>query len=81
MKNYFDILAYKELVELERSRSGKIAEFDENFLKLLEYRASISDQIGYNRKTEYFLLIPYEFRLQFLEMHRNDSKKARIILE
>ena len=63
---------------------------DENYLELLSYKLSVAEQIYYNRKKDYFLLIheylsrvitPYKFRSKFLQMKREDSKKATIILE
>ena len=59
-------------------------------MELLNYRASIEEQITYDRKKDYFLLInkylsqfitPSEFRLQYLKMEEEDSKKATIILQ
>lgn len=60
------------------------------YLELLTYRASIAEQITYDRKNDYFLLIhnyltrsilPSEFRAQFLQMEKEDSEKAYIIFE
>jgi len=88
MEKHFNLSLYKELLKLEES--GKISFLDENSLELLSYKASVKQQICYNRKKDYFLLIhqylsrvipPYEFRSKFLEMEREDSKKAAIILE
>jgi hypothetical protein len=85
MKKHFNLSRYKELLKLEES--GKISFLD---LELLSYRASVEEQISYNRKKDYFLLIhkyltrlilPSEFRVQFLQMEREDSKKATILLE
>ena len=85
IKKHFNLLRYKELLQLEES--GKISFLD---LELVTYKASISEQIHYNRKKDYFLLIheylsrvitPYKFRSKFLQMKREDSKKATIILE
>jgi hypothetical protein len=56
----------------------------------LSYKSSVAEQIYCNRKKDYFLLIheylsrvipPYEFRFKFLQMEREDSKKATIILK
>ena len=56
----------------------------------MSYKSSVAEQIYCNRQKDYFLLIhdylsrvipPYEFRSKFLQMKREDSKKATIILE
>ena len=56
----------------------------------MSYRASVAEQISYNRKKDYFILIdeylsriitPYEFRFRFLKMENEDSEKSTIILE
>ena len=88
MEKHFNLSRYKELLKLEES--GKISFLDENYFELLSYKASVEEQISYNRKKDYFLLIheylsrvisPYEFRSKFLQMEKEDSKKATIILE
>ena len=59
-------------------------------LELLSLKASVEQQMCYNRKKDYFSLIdkylsqiisPYEFRSKFLQMEKEDSEKASIILE
>lgn len=49
------------------------------YLGLLNYQASVEQQITYNRKNDYFLLInkylnqlitPSEFQIEFLEMEK-----------
>jgi len=88
MEKHFNLSRYKEFLKLEES--GKISFLDENYLELLSSNASVVEQINYNRKKDYFLLIheylsrvipPYEFRSKFLQMEREDSKKATILLE
>ena len=85
MEKQFNLSRYKELLQLKES--GKISFLD---LELLRYRASVGQQFNYNRKKDYFILIheylsqiitPYEFRSKFLEMQKDDSAKATIILE
>ena len=89
-KNYFNFPRYKELVKFEASDKNLYSLLDEKNLELLTYRASVTNQINYDRKKDYFLLIhkyltrlilPYEFRGQFLQMEKEDSKKAARILE
>ena len=88
MKKHFNLSGYKELLKFEGS--GKNSFFNENNLELLSYRASVTRQIKYDRKKDYFLLIhkyltrlilPSEFRVQFLQMEKEDAKKAAIILK
>ena len=88
MEKHLNLSRYKELLKLEES--GKMEVFNENFLELLTYTASVVEQIKYNRKNDYFLLIhqylsrvipPYEFRVQFLQMEKEDSNKGAILLE
>lgn len=88
MKKKFNLSAYKELLELRDS--GKIVFLDKNSLELLNYRASISRQILYDRKADYFLLIHeyltrvitiYEFQSKLVEIEKEASRKATIILE
>lgn len=85
---YFNLSAYKKLLKFEDS--GKNSLLDKKNLELLTYRASVTQQIIYNRKNHYFLLIhqyltrsilPSEFRVQFLQIEKEDSKKAAIILK
>jgi len=88
MEKHFNLSRYKELLKLKES--GEISFLDEKDLELLSYKASVAEQIHYNRKKDSFLLIheylsrvipPDEFRSKFLEMEREDSKKATILLE
>lgn len=87
MKKRFDLSSYKKLLKL--SESGEISLLDENFLKLLDYGASVYHQICYNQKEDYFLLIeeylnqvisPNDFRFKILEMTKEKSKETKIIL-
>ena len=88
MTKHFNLVRYKELLQLEES--GKYSLLDETFLELLTYQASIGGQISYNQKENYFSLIekylsrvitPREFRLKFSEMEKQDSRTADIILK
>ena len=81
----FNLSRYKELLKLQEN--GKISFLD---FELLSFRASVAQQMCYNRKKDYFILIdeylsriipPDEFRSKFLEMKKEDSEKATIILE
>ena len=85
MEKYFNLSRYKELLKLEAN--GYITFLD---LELLSFKASVAQQICYNRKKDYFLLIdeylsrvisPYEFRSKFLQMKKEDLKESTIILE
>ena len=85
MEKSFNLSRYKELLKLEAN--GEITFLD---LELLSFKASVAQQMRYNRKKDYFLLIdeylsgvipPYEFRSKFLQMKKEDSKKSTIILE
>ncbi len=89
MKKYFNLSRHKELVNFEASDNNWYSILDEKNLELLTYRGSVIQQIGYDRKNHYFLLIhnyltrsilPSEFRAQFLQMEKEDSQKARTIL-
>lgn len=51
MTKQFNLLRYKELLELEKN--NKLPFLD---LELLTYEASIESQICYNRKENYFSL-------------------------
>jgi hypothetical protein len=67
--------------------------FSENrseFLELLDYKANVEQQIIYNRKNDYFLLInnylkqlitPSEFKIEILKMEKQDGRKAKKILQ
>lgn len=87
MKKKFDVAAYKELLEVNKSR--KIVFFDKNSLELLNYNASIYRQLIYDRKADYFLLIHKyltrvislnDFQSKLVEMEKEASRKATIIL-
>lgn len=88
MEKQFNLARYKELLKLQES--GKMEFLDENYFEFLSLSASVIKQINYNRKKDYFSLIHqylsrviplYEFRVQFLQMEKEDSKKATILLE
>lgn len=83
MANQFNLLRYKELLELEKN--NKVTFLD---LELLTYKASIESQICYNRKENYFSLIEkylkgklagHDFRSKFLKMETSDRKTAYTI--
>ena len=85
MEKFFNLSRYKELLKLEAN--DDITFLD---LELLSFKASVAQQMRYNRKEDYFFLIdeylsrvisPYEFRSKFLQMKKEDSKKSIIILE
>jgi hypothetical protein len=83
----FNFTGYKKLVDMENCR--KIVFLDENYFKLLRYQTSVSKQLIYNRKEDYYSLINkylnktltlLEFRTQFLEMEKEDLNKGGVIL-
>ncbi len=85
MEKDSNLSRYKELLKLEES--GKISFLD---FELLGFKATVAQQMCYNRKKDYFILIdkylsriipPYEFRSKFLQMEKEDSEKSTIILE
>lgn len=87
MKKKFDLTSYKKLVEM--ANCGKIVFMDANYFKLLRYQTSVGKQLIYNRKEDYYSIINkylnksltlLEFRTQFLEMEKQDTEKAAIIL-
>jgi len=94
MNNSFNVTRYSELIEKETALANKKKSlFYENrseYLELLNYQASVEQQITYNRKNDYFLLInkylnqlitPSEFRIEFLKMEKQDGTKAKKILQ
>ena len=85
MEKYFNLSRSKELLKLQEN--GKISFFD---LELLSLKATVAQQMCYNRKKDYFILIdqylsqiipPYEFRSKFLQMEKEDSEKSTLILK
>ena len=85
MKKYFNLSRYKELLKLKQK--GEISFLD---LELLSLQASVQQQMCYNRKKDYFILIDKylsqiisssEFRSKFLQMEKEDSEKSTLILE
>ena len=80
----FNLKRYKELLELKER--GEISSFNSELVSL---GASVQDQIIYNRKKEYFILIdnylsrviaPHDFRIKFSEMTSQDVRNANAIL-
>ena len=81
------IFGFGKIVLYNRIYNGKISFLD---FELLSFKASVQQQICYNRKKDYFILIdeylsriipPYEFRSKFLQMEKEDSEKSTRILE
>ena len=71
-------------------KCGKIVPPDENYFKLLSYKTSVSEQLIYNRKEQYYSIIEkylnknltlLEFRTQFLNMEEEDIEKGDVIFE
>jgi hypothetical protein len=74
MEKIFNLSRYKELIN--REKNGEISFLD---LELLSYKASVSQQISYTRKKDYFTLIDgylsgiitnYNFLYKFLQMKK-----------
>lgn len=60
MEKNFNLSRYKELLQLEEK--GVISFLN---LELVTYEASVANQIRYNRKNDYFILI-YEYLNQII---------------
>lgn len=87
MGEIFNLLRYKELVQLDKSEN--FALLDPLSLELLNYRANIEDQMLYNHKKEFFQLIdmylsqiitPCDFRDKFCEIWNKSIDKANILI-
>lgn len=87
MKKKFNLSDYQKLLEM--AENNKIVFLDDKFIKLLEYKCSISDQIAYERRVTYFLLIDkylnqsisiHELEHTLKEMKENDIQQRNIIL-
>ena len=85
MVRKFNISRYKELYKLNLNTVS-----DEIFFELLGYRAEIESYICYSQKEKYFslienyltgLIVPYNFRSQFLEIERQDANQAGRLYE
>lgn len=88
MTQKFNLIAYKKLLELVDN--GKITFLDKNYLKLLNHQALIYNQVKYDRKEDYFLLIQeyltrgitlYEFQSKLKLITDEDDTTAKIILK
>lgn len=83
MRKKFNLQRYKELLQIEET--GKYSLFDPIFRELLDYQTSVSFQIFYNQKENYFSLIEkylsgiigvQEFMSTFLKMKDKDDNIA-----
>lgn len=94
MAHIFNLSRYKKLLAKEtalvKKKKSLLTENRPEYFELLDYRASIEEQMNYNRRNDYFLLIdkylnqlitPFDFQIEFLKLEKNDSRKAREILE
>lgn len=88
MTKYFNLLSYKELLELDQD--GKISIPDNNYLELVSLKANVHRQIAYNRKEVYCSLVenylnnlitPTYFRSKCREMTLQDLEIAYRILQ
>ena len=88
MENYFNLSKYQKLLKLKEN--NEISLSDEDFMELLKYEVYVQDQISYDRKDEYFLLIIkflnrslgiYNFESQMKELREQDNQKSKIVLE
>ena len=82
MIRYFDLENYQKLKRLEKNNQISF----EDKQKLMDYRINVSDQVKYNSKANYVSLLnkylgqnipDYEFRLKFLELEKEKSKKTK----
>ena len=87
MKKKFNLTGYIDLIKMQHS--GELVFSDANYFKLLGYRTSVTDQLMYNRKEEYYSIINKylnktltldEFRTQFLNLQDEDIDKKMVIL-
>ena len=94
MNSRLNLTRYSELMKKETALANKKKSlFSENrseFLELLNYTASVTQQMMDNRKNDYFSLInnylnqlitPSEFRTEFLKMEKQDGRKGTKILQ
>ena len=88
MANYFNLSRYKELLNLKLN--NKISFLDEDFMELLTYKSNVAEQISYDRKEAYFLLISKfldrsitisDFNSQIKELQEQDNRKSKIVLK
>ena len=88
MANYFNLSRYKELLNLKKN--NKISFLDEDFMELLIYKSNVAEQISYDRKEAYFLLISKfldrsitisDFNSQIKELQEQDNRKSKIVLK
>jgi len=87
MKKKFNLTGYKELLDMKNR--GEIGFMDVNYFKLLRYQTSVGEQLIYDQKKDYYLIINkylnrtlmlIEFRTQFLDMKKEDREKEYVIL-
>lgn len=62
MEKHFNLVRYKELLKLQEN--GEISFLD---FELLSFKASVAQQICYNRKKDYFIVIDEYLSLIILE--------------
>lgn len=88
MTEYFNLLRYKELLQLRQKSTMSI--LDEAFLELLDLESDVDAQIAYNRREVYCSLIkqylnnsitPRDFRSKYLEITKQDSQTSNRILK
>lgn len=88
----FNVLRYQELLTKTNSSKKEGEEYfqDPEVLELLSSQSSVETQIFYDQKNEYLDLIqkylgetipPYVFRGKFIEMTKDNMKKADKILQ
>jgi hypothetical protein len=89
MAHIFNLSRYKKLLAKEtalvKKKKSLLTENRPEYFELLDSRASIEEQMNYNRRNDYFLLIdkylnqlitPFDFQIEFLKLEKNDSRKA-----
>ena len=88
----FNVARYQELLNKINSSTKNGIEYfqDPEVLELLACKSSVSNQISYDQKNEYFDLIqkyldetisPYEFRTAFLGMSNKNREKSNKIFD
>ena len=92
MAKVFNLSRYRELLKKVAilKQQNKFLFDEPEFMELLHHKASVEQQILFNRKSEYYSLIkkyvdktlsPDIFRAELLEMVKQDNEKAEKILQ
>ena len=85
MKKKFNLSAYKKLLKLYNDEG--LSFMNKEYLKLLNYQGHVTDQITYNRRQDYFLVIHKylarditfnEFQSKFKKIKYNSGRFSEI---